>query len=426
MSATNEFASSPDPAIWRGLACARMGRRDLLRLAGMGAGALGAGAILSACGVAAQGGQTKNVSQGAVARFWSGKKKTGHLDWANWPLYLDVSSHNKSDHPSLDEFTKRTGIKVNYSEAIQDDGPFFAKVQPSLSAKQYCGYDLAVITNGVYLDKFRELGYLIPLDHSKLPNFFQHAGKNYQNRSYDPHNTWSIPWQSGFTGLGYDPDKVGGEITDYADLLDPKFKGKIGMFADNEDLPNAGLLAIGVKPETSTEADWRKAADWLMKVKPNVRQYYNQDYIEALAKGDIWVSQAWSGDIFQQNLSGTNLKFVFPKSGSLLWTDNFVLLSHAKHPVDAMTLMNFYYQPKVAAMVSEYVNYVSPVPEAKGVVLADAAKASGADAKTLAEVAKSDAVFPSRQTYASAHAYRTLNNKELHAWNSIFEPVYQS
>ena len=416
----------PDPVLLRGLVGRRMGRRDLFRAAGLGAGAVGIGAFLSACGVAGQGGGGKTVSQSAVEKFWKGKKKTGQVDFANWPLYIDVSSKNNSDHPTLDAFTKQTGIKVNYYEVIQDDGPFFAKVQPSLSAGQYSGYDMAVITNGIYLDKFRELGYLVPLDHSKLPNFKKYAAAKYKNPSYDPNNTYTIPWQSGFTGIGYDPDKVGGEINSWSDLLNPKFKGKIGMFGDNEDLPNAALLAIGVDPATSTEKDWKKAAKWLEKQKPLVRKYYTQEYITALAHGDIWISQAWSGDIFQQNLSGSNLKFVFPKEGYPLWTDNMLILKHTKHPVDAIMLMDYYYEPKVAGALAEYVNYVSPVPDAQQVVKQDAAKAKGDNAKYLRSVATSSAVFPGQSVYQKAHRYRVLSNKELATWNSIFEPIYQS
>ena len=153
------------------------------------------------------------------------------------------------------------------------------------------------------------------------------------------------------------------------------------MFANNEDLPNCALLAIGVNPATSNENDWRRAAAWLDKMKPLVRQFYSQNYIQALATGDVWITMAWSGDIFQQNLSGKavgqELKFVIPKEGGLVWTDNFVILKEAKNPLDAMMLMDFYYQPKVAAMVTEWVNYVSPVPAAAKVVEADARRASG-------------------------------------------------
>jgi spermidine/putrescine transport system substrate-binding protein len=413
-----------DPALVRGLTQGRVGRRDALRLLGAAGGA----ALLSGCGIGAQG-KKANTSKSAVDKYWAAQKSTGKLVWANWPLYLDTKG--KSDHPSLDQFQKQTGINVKYVEAIQDNGPFFAKVQPTLSSGQYCGFDLAVISSGIYFNKFRDLGFFVPLDQSKLANFRKYGGSRYHNEPFDPGNKLSIPWQAGFTGIGYNPKRTGREITSWQDLQDPKFKGHIGMFANNEDLPNCALMAIGVDPLKSTEKDWRKAADWLTKMKPLVRNFYSQNYINGLATGDVWISMAWSGDIFQQNLSGkaigSELKFVIPKEGGLLWTDNFVILKGAKNPLSAMRLMDFYYQPKVAAEVTEWVNYISPVPDAQQVVQQDAAKAHGDDKTYLQQVASSYATFPQPSTYGKTTiGFTPKAGKQLDTWNSIFEPVYQS
>jgi spermidine/putrescine transport system substrate-binding protein len=421
----NDSTRPIDPALLRGLTQGRLGRRDMLRMFG----AVGGAAVLSSCGGIKAGGKKADTSQNAVDKFWKAQKSTGQLTWANWPLYLDTEG--KSKHPTLEKFEKDSGIKVKYVEAIQDNGPFFAKVQPTLSSGQYAGFDLAVITSGIYFNKFKDLGFLVPLDQSKLTNFNKYAGDKFKNPAYDPGNVFSIPWQGGFTGIGYNPQKTGREITSWKDLTDPKFKGHIGMMANNEDLPNIALLAIGVDPHKSTETDWQKAADWLKSMKPLVRNFYSQDYISGLASGDVWISMAWSGDVFQQNLSGkktgSELKFVIPEEGGLLWTDNFVILKGAKNPLSAMDLMDFYYQPSVAGPVTEYVNYISPVPDAQAVVKADAAKAKGSDKSYLDAVATSFATFPGTSTYDNAVTYFTPKaGTQLNKWNSIFEPVYQS
>jgi spermidine/putrescine transport system substrate-binding protein len=413
-----------DPVLVRGLTQRRVQRRDVLRMFG----AAGSAAVLAGCGISSQSEKT-NTSKSAVDKYWSKQKPTDSLVWANWAYYIDTAG--KGRHPTLEEFQKQTGISVKYVEAVQDNGPFFAKVQPSLSAGQYCGYDLTVISSGIYFNKFRDLGFLVPLDQSRLTNFRKNAAPKYQNESFDPGNKLSIPWQAGFTGIGYNPEKTGREITSWQDLHDPKFKGHIGLFANNEDLPNCALLAIGVDPLKSTESDWRKAADWLNKMKPLVRAFYGQPYINALATGDLWISMAWSGDIFQQNLSGKaigqELKFVIPEEGGLLWTDNFLILKGAKNPVSAMKLMDYYYQPDVAAELTEWVNYISPVPKAQQQVRADAAQASGGDKKYLEQVATSFATFPTAQIYdQTTIGFTPKAGKELDTWNSIFEPVYQS
>jgi spermidine/putrescine transport system substrate-binding protein len=404
----------------------RMGRRDLLRYAGMGAGM----ATLAACGVSGAG---KKQATGTsltkeIDTFWTGKKKTGVVNWAQWPLYIDVGK-NKGDHPSIDQFTAATGIKVNYNEVIQDDDTFFAKVQPSLSAGQYSGYDIAVITNGIDFDRFRELNLFVPLDHAYLKNFEKYAGSAYKTAAFDPGNVYSVPWQSGITGIAYNTKKVPKPIKSYWDLWDPALKGKVGMFADNEDLPNPCLVAMFGDPQKTGVTQWKQAAKKLNQQRTSgiVRQYYQQDYINALSTGDVWACQAWSGDIYQALESGaTDLKFITPSQGGVLWTDNMVLLKEIENPVSAMMLIDWYYQPKIAAEVAEYVNYITPVPSAQQVVASDAAKATGASQKALQQLASSPLVFPAPSEYKQLYRYRTLNNTELTTWNEIFEPVYQS
>jgi spermidine/putrescine transport system substrate-binding protein len=350
------------------------------------------------------------------------------VNWAHWPYYIDVGKRN-SDHPSINQFTAQTGIKVHFFEVIQDDDTFFATVQPSLSGGQYSGYDVATITNGIYFDKFRELGLLVPLDHGYLKNFDKYAGSAYKTSGYDPGNIYSVPWQSGITGIAYDASKVKKPLTSFFDLFDPSLKGKVGMFGDNQDLPNAALVAMFGDPRKTGPKEWQQAADKLTKQRKDgiVRKYYGQPYIDALSRGDIWASQAWSGDIFQSLASGAkNLKFAIPKEGGVLWTDNMVILKGVQHAVDAMMLMDFYFKPKVAAELAANINYITPVPDAQRVIHAQAAKATAKDRPALEQLANSRLVFPSQQDYAQLHSYRTLTNKELVTWNGIFEPVYQS
>src|SRR5207253_1887229 len=196
------------------------------RTALKGAGMLSAAGFLAACGI---GGKTSAPTSAHVNWVWDKATKAGTLDFANWPLYIDTGTDaaGNTTYPSLEQFTKDTGIKV------------------------------------------------------------------------------TMPWQSGFTGIGYNPKRTGRDITSFQDLFDPAFKGKVGMFAGNQDTGNLALVGIGVKPEKSTPADWQRAADKLKQQRDGgiVRKYYDQSYIKALAAGDTWISMAWSGDIFQANLS---------------------------------------------------------------------------------------------------------------------------
>ncbi len=332
-----------------------------------------------------------------------------------------VHRHRPRQAPVARAFTAKTGIKVNYFEVIQDNAPFYAQIAPTLRAGKSIGYDIIVMTNNDWttIELFRINRWATPLEHGLIPNFFINATSLARNPTVDPGNEFTIPWQSGFTGIAYDPTRIKREINSYHDLWDPAFKGHVGMMSDNTELGSAGLLAIGVDPETSTQADWKKAAALLQKQRDAgiVRQYYDQSYIKALESGDIWITQAWSGDIFQANNSGyPHLKFVVPKEGMMVWTDVMMIPLHAQNPVDAMAWMNFYYKPRIGAMVADWVNYVTPVGNTQPILQ-----------KSDPTVGNSPLVFPTKAMQAQARQYYAYKDyDDFNAWNNVFNPIIQS
>jgi spermidine/putrescine transport system substrate-binding protein len=421
MSTERELPFYMDPAFLRGLTQTRISRRAALQ----GAGAASLAAALAACGI---GSKTQSVAH--TNWVWDTATKTGTLDFANWPLYIDTGtdSKGKTTYPSLDQFTKDTGITVHYSEPIQDNDSFFAKVAPTLQQNQPIGYDIIVVTNGIQLTNYMLKTWLTELDPSKLPNFKAHAAARLQSRAFDPGNKFTIPWQSGFTGIGYNSKLISRVPTSFADLFDPAFAGKVGMFSNNQDTGNLTMVGIGIKPETSTPKDWQKAADKLKAQRDAgiVRKYYDQSYIDALSKGDTVISMAWSGDIFQANLSAgnDNLKFIIPSEGGIIWTDNMCIPLNAAHPVDAITYMDYVYQPAVAATLAESIDYITPVPEAKQVIEQQAAATTNADDKAaLLQTSESALVFPPQDELNNTSYYRVLDPAEAAQWNDIFNAV---
>ncbi|WP_433139630.1 polyamine ABC transporter substrate-binding protein [Actinomadura nitritigenes] len=406
-----------DPAFLRGLTRPRLARsaasrRDVLRLMG----AAGAGLALSACGVKGQGGKEK-VTQTDVQKYWAGKAKTGKLSWANWPGYME------DDHSTIKAFEKATGIKVDYKEVIQEMGPWFGKIQAPLAAGQSIGFDLMVMTNGIQLEQARQLGYLAPLDQSRLKNFQANAGPTFKNPSYDPGNAFTVPYESGVTGIAYNTKYVKEEITSIAQLFDPKYKGRVGMMGDSQELGNFGMFLLGIDPEKSTQADWEKAAAKLREQRDKgiVRKYYNQDYVDAVSKGDVWMTMAWSGDVY--SMTSPDVRFAIPKEGGTIWTDNMCIPKTAGSPVDAITLMDWLYVPENNAPLTEFVNYITPVPGVKQVVAADAAKATGQEKKDLTRLSTSPLVFPSEADMQRLRRYRRLTQAEETRYQKIFEPI---
>lgn len=402
-----------DPLL-RGMTQARYGRRDMLRFSGLAA----AGLALSACGVSGQGQKTV-----AADDFWQGKKETGKLTFANWPLYIDP------ERTPLKKFTKATGITVDYREDVQDVAAFAGKLQPQLAAHDYTGYDMIVLTNGIELARFLALGYLAPLDHGRLPNFTANLGQAYRENSYDPGNKYTAPYASGITGIAYNPKYVKREITSIADLWDPAFEGKVGMMSDAQEIANFGLLLNGVDPATSTEKDWQDAAAKLQQQRDDgiVRAYYSQDYVQPLTNGDVWLTMAWSGDIYQQNASaGTDLKFVVPKEGATIWTDLMCIPTTSRAAVDSLRLIDFFYRPDIAAELTEYITYIPPVPETQHVIREHAQQASGAKRKELLELAGSPLVFPTEEEYSRLHNYVSVKPGKESSFTNVFHEITQA
>jgi spermidine/putrescine transport system substrate-binding protein len=409
-----------DPALLRGLTQSRYSRRQFLRTAGVGAGGLSLAAILAACGT--KGVTTTNPSElpnaGVGTTDWWSQQKLNHtLNFANWPYYIDTSH---GQHPTLEAFQKQTGIQVNYTEPINDNVSFFAKIRPDLQAGNSTGYDIIVLTNSdPPLGQMIEFGWAIPLDQSMMTNFHKNASKLITDPSWDPGNKYTMAWQSGYTCIGYNTKYIKEDITSIDSLFDPKYKGKIGMMGIASELGSFGLLATGKDPSTSTPADWTAAAAKLEAQKPLVRSYYDQDYIKALKNEDIWISMVWSGDVFQAaTYQGYDtLKIVIPQEGAMSWTDNMMIPLYAEDPLDAMTYMDSVYDPHTQALIENYNAYVCPVPAAQSIIAKDLHDPT---------IANSPTVFPDDQMISLSRSYYQWKNaQELDAWNNTFVPIFQ-
>ena len=387
-------------------------RREFLRAAGGAAGLAVLAPVLAAC-------------TSGDERAPAGRERVVHV--ANWPLYLDRERRPDGSfrRPSLELFTEETGIGVNYREVIPDAEEFFRDIQGWLAAGEPTGWDVMVITNGLTLTKLIELDHLEPLPFDARPNFAQHASELVTDPSYDPGNRFSMAWQSGITGIAYDRRRTKRRIKRLADLFDAEFEGRVGMFGDLVDLPNLAILAIGADPETSTPDDWKDAARLLRRQRDRgiVRAYDTQNYINALAKGDVAIAMAWSGDIFQERAAGAeHLEFVVPDDGALLWTDAMCIPRGAEHVGDALRFMDFVYRPDVAAMIATWVNYVSPVPAAAEIIADRATTEPDPDEQAFLQgVSASPLVFPSADDAARLSTYRELrDDDELARWNELF------
>lgn len=348
----------------------------------------------------------------------------GEVVFGNWPLYIDIDEET-SGYPSLDAFTEQTGINVRYQEDISDNSEFFGRIQPDLAADRSTGYDVVVLSDWM-VQRMIELGYLEELDQSMLPTVEANRQDIFGDPWYDPGHRYSVPWQGGITGIAYNPTLTGREITSFQDLLDPQFRGQVGLFSEMYDTLGLALLSMGVEPANATLEEVGAAVNMLTEAADNgqFRGFYGNEYYDELAAGNLAISIAWSGDISQMRLyDNADIEFVIPQDGGMLWVDNMVIPVGAEHPVDAHMLMDFWYEVDNAAALTEYIGYYSPVEGVREQVLEDAqaARDEGDDewAEQLEEIART--AFPDEETQQQLFAYPRLTIEQQRQWQDLFD-----
>jgi spermidine/putrescine transport system substrate-binding protein len=376
----------------------RLTRRQLVQRGAAGATVLTLPGLLAACGGGNGGGG-------------GGGEVLDTLRFANWPLYIDVDEKTKK-HPTLDQFTQETSIKVEYFEEINDNAEYFAKVQGPLSQGQGIDRDIFVFT-----DNSRFPGLLVsqewvePLDKELIPNI-ENLVEAQKSPPFDPDRTYSLPWQSGMTGIAWNED-VTGPVTSVQQLLeDPKLKGKVTMLTEMADSVGLAMLQNGDDPASVTDETFDAAIASIQKAVDSgqIRRFTGNDYAQPLTKGDIAAAVAWSGDVVQLLADNPKLKWAIPETGGMIWTDN-MLIPLKGSAATASTYMNSVYDPKVAAKIAAYVNYVTPVVGAREEL-----------AKTDPETADNQLIFPNDETLAKVKQFdsEALNNDAyITKWQSV-------
>ena len=366
-------------------------RRQILGRGAAGASVLTLPGLLAACG---GGGGIKGAANTSTAATKVDRTLAKTLNFSNWPLYID--NVKGGGHPTLDQFTKKYGVNVKYTEDINDNQSFFGKIQGPLSHGQGIGRDLIVMTDSSgFPGRMIKLGWLQKLDKPSIPNI-KNLQPVQQHPGWDPNRDYSLPWQSGMTGIGYDPNKVGGDLTSINELLtNPKLKGKVTLLTEMADSVGLVMLANGDDPTKVSGPAFDKAISTMQKAvnSGQVRQFTGNDYAPLLAKGDVWACMAWSGDMVQLQNDHPHLKWVLPDSGGMIWTDN-MLIPTGGNVYTASVYMNFYYQPEIAAQVEDYVNYICPVVGADKVLL-----------KSDPKIAKNPLIFPTKDMLSNVKQF---------------------
>ncbi len=365
-------------------------RRFIGRVGAAGFALSSASAILAACG------GTEGTQQGAPTNVdvTHTEVPIDELDFANWPLYIDKDT--------IPDFEREFGGKVNYTEEINDNFEFFGKVREPLQRDQPIDRDIVVLTDPMAA-RWVDSGFVEPIDKRNIPNVAKNLRPDLRSPSFDPERNFTVPWQGGMDGLGYNRKETGREITSMADLFDPEFKGRVAMLTDFND--SAGLVVqyLGNNTEDAGLDEILAAIEEIDRQSQagQIRRFTGNDYTTDLTNGNLAIAVAYSGDMIQLKADNPDLDFVVPEEGGLLWNDNMMIPQKAEHPYAAEVMMNYVYEPQIAAQIATYVGYVSPVAKTQEIV-----------AEADPEIANDPLIFPDEQAVASLHPYVALTVEE--------------
>jgi spermidine/putrescine transport system substrate-binding protein len=371
------------------------------RLLGTGVAA-GAGLALTAC--APPSPPTGGPAAVKLPKDVSASDKT--LKWANWTAYLDMNG-KETKSPTLEAFIQQTGIQVSYSEDIDDNDSYYAKIGPQLRAGQSIDRDIITMTDWMAARIIRDQ-LCQPLELIQMPNVVNNLLQPLKDVSFDPGRQHSITWQSGFAGIGYNKEKVGRELKSLDDLWTDDLKGKVVVLSEFRDTAGLVMQSQGVDIDSDWgKAEFENALDFIeQKIEEGyIRKVKGNSYLEDLTSGNAVAGITWSGDIFilAYDTEDPNWTFAIPESGGTLWSDNMMVPITSTHRRNAERLMDYYYDPAVAAQVAAWVNYVCPVDGAQAEM-----------EKIDPDLAESPLIFPTADYIAEKNiqAFRVLDADE--------------
>ncbi|MEU1269170.1 spermidine/putrescine ABC transporter substrate-binding protein [Streptomyces sp. NPDC005799] len=339
------------------------------------------------------------------------------LTWANWPLYIDVDDADPNRRPTLDAFEKRTGISVKYTEEINDNDEFFGKISPALMNHQQTGRDLIVMSDWMCA-RFVRLGWVQQMDRARQPNVAKYLDPQLSSPAFDPGRRYTVPWQSGITGIAYNHRKLGREVRHVSDLWAKDLKGRVTLLSGLDEAFALLMQGNGVDITRWTAADFHTVCDQVEKYVSDgqIRRFTGNDYTKDLVTGDVLACQAYSGDVIQLQADNPDIRFVVPEEGAELWSDSLMIPDRALHKRNAERLVDYYYDPGTAAELAAWVNYVCPVPAAREVL------ASAKD-KDTAALAGNPLIFPDAKMRQRLVIARDITSRErvefARRWNAI-------
>jgi putrescine transport system substrate-binding protein len=371
----------------------RVGRRGFLRAAGL----LGAAGVAGFAGGMAAGiardGDGGGAAEPAVAAAPGNRRDERLVNIYNWSDYIDERT--------IPLFQARSNLRVNY-DVYSSNEDLLAKLRAGPTQ-----YDIIVPTNNL-IPTYRRLGLIEPLRQDLIPNL-SNLDKEFVDTDYDPGNRYTVPWQWGTTGIGYNTTHVpGGQVDSWAAVFEPSraVAGRVSLLREVTDVIGCALIYLGKRPNSSSDADLAEVVKLVRSIKPKLKRFTTDTYIDELAAGETWLAQGWSGDVFQAQDANSDIAYVIPKEGSMRFVDVMCVPKGAPHPANAARFIDYILRPGTQARISKYVSYATPVSLAKPLL----------PSSQLSD----PAIYPPASTKLSIV---TVSGQKLEKWQAAYDQI---
>ena len=268
----------------------------------------------------------------------------------NWGEYISDGSEGSMDVNA--EFTKRTGIKVNYNNYDTNEN-MYAKLK-----SDGVSFDI-VIPSDYMIERLIAEGMLQKIDFSNIPNY-KYIDAKYKGLYFDPEDAYSVPYNVGMVGLIYNTKLVKEAPTSWSVMWDEQYKGKILMFDNPRDAFGIAQKLLGQSFNTTDEAEWKAAAEKLKEQKPGLQGYVMDDIFRKMENGEAAIAPYYAGDFITMYDNNPDLAFVYPQEGVNVFVDSICIPKNAKNKAAAEAYINFLLDPDIAVENANYLGYATP------------------------------------------------------------------
>ena len=252
----------------------------------------------------------------------------------------------------LEQFRARYGVRIEYSTYGSTEELFRAVLDNP-------GHHDIIVPTSYAVAQLRGKGMLATLDKSRIPNL-RNLDPLFMSPTHDPGSRYCVAYLWSKLVVGYDKRRVSTPIRHWADLFDPRHRGRVALLADNRESIGIILLMLGYSPNTTNPVEITKARDFLLDHRSHIHSFADDTGQDLLIAGEADIVLEWEGDMVTAEQKHPHLAHAVPAEGSLLVTDSLCIARGAPHKATAERFIDFILDGANGAVLSRETRYPTP------------------------------------------------------------------